>query len=544
MSKGKSKTALGLLAGFGVLAIGGLALAAGGSSKKKTTAPDVVDKTDSDAAAVQIISQLNQALYTETDPAKLLSLATQAELQANSGAYSQAMSAKILDAVGVLRQRAATLQSGNHVATVTHDVNVVTVPTGGQQTQQSQPTQTQQQQSDAAALQILTQMNTALYTETDPAKLVSLAQQAQLQANSGAYSPAMSDKITQAAKALVARADQIRGAVVQQATAQGQNASAVAAQQAANEAATHQAAADAAAAQQAASAAAAQKSAADAAAAQQAARQAAADAIAHQQAQDQAAAAQKAQEAAAAQQAAQQAAADAAAHQAAADQAAAQKAAADAAAAQKAQEAAQHAAQQPSTEPVAADTLLVAQILLNDEGTTHWKRIVPELKPWQQKRNLTADGEFGTGSALAMAKEIGTIPIIRYWPKGSYPGGKWLTDYRNALNAIAATAPDPRAGQLRYSAMREKGQGWGTSLGTTSVHSDPNADALTLLNEVSQAYAKSTDPSMLESMATQLDFQADSGALSADMTNKMRQASSLLQGRIADLNAGRTSANA
>ncbi len=61
-----------------------------------------------------------------------------------------------------------------------------------------------------------------------------------------------------------------------------------------------------------------------------------------------------------------------------------------------------------------------------------------------------------------MAQEIGTIPIIRGWPKGSAPGDGKLEAYRSALMQIASQRPEPFASQLRASAARELGQGYGT----------------------------------------------------------------------------------
>ncbi len=110
-----------------------------------------------------------------------------------------------------------------------------------------------------------------------------------------------------------------------------------------------------------------------------------------------------------------------------------------------------------------ADTLRLVTSMLGQEANPHW-RIIPnsELKVWQASRGRAVDGAFGTGDALALAKEIGTIPIIRAWPKGSFPGDGKLDNYRASLQQIANSAPEPRASQLRASAARETGQGYGT----------------------------------------------------------------------------------
>jgi len=118
-------------------------------------------------------------------------------------------------------------------------------------------------------------------------------------------------------------------------------------------------------------------------------------------------------------------------------------------------------AELPGSAP--ADTLAAVTSLLQQEANPHW-RVVPNaaLVAWQKARGLTADGNLGTGTALALAKEIGTIPIIRGWPKGSFPGDGKLDNYRASLQQIANSAPEPRASQLRASAARETGQGYGT----------------------------------------------------------------------------------
>jgi hypothetical protein len=131
-------------------------------------------------------------------------------------------------------------------------------------------------------------------------------------------------------------------------------------------------------------------------------------------------------------------------------------------------------------QPVAtapADTVAVVKQMLGEEGNgTNWRKVSPLLKVWQSSRGLTADGEFGTGSALKMADEIGTLPIIRDWPRGSTLQGHWLSDYQAALLAKANAAPEPRATHLRAAAQREQGQGFGTPPKPilTQISFDPN----------------------------------------------------------------------
>lgn len=110
-----------------------------------------------------------------------------------------------------------------------------------------------------------------------------------------------------------------------------------------------------------------------------------------------------------------------------------------------------------------ADTIAAVTAMLAQEAGPKWRKMPePTLLTWQKNRGRTQDGKFGTGDALVMAKEIGTLPIIRAWPKASFPEGKWLPEYRAALRELAATAAEPRKSQLLAAAEREQGQGWGT----------------------------------------------------------------------------------
>lgn len=116
-------------------------------------------------------------------------------------------------------------------------------------------------------------------------------------------------------------------------------------------------------------------------------------------------------------------------------------------------------AEEPVTVP--QDTATMVQRLLSQEAGPNWKTRDPVVKAWQASRGLVADGEFGVKSALRTADEIGVIPLIRFWPKGSYPEGKWITDYQAALITKANASPEPKRSQLLASADREKGQGFG-----------------------------------------------------------------------------------
>lgn len=116
-----------------------------------------------------------------------------------------------------------------------------------------------------------------------------------------------------------------------------------------------------------------------------------------------------------------------------------------------------------ATTSAPADTIATVTAMLAQEASPSWRKMPePTLVTWQKNRGLGSDGKFGTGSALAMAKEIGTLPIIRAWPSGSYKEGAWLGNYQSSLRTLAASAPEPRKSQLMAAAEREQGQGWGT----------------------------------------------------------------------------------
>lgn len=110
---------------------------------------------------------------------------------------------------------------------------------------------------------------------------------------------------------------------------------------------------------------------------------------------------------------------------------------------------------------VPADTATLVKALLADEATPNWKRKSPAVQAWQQSRGLKQDGEFGPKSAITVAQEIGIVPIVRYWPTGAQQA-KAVRDYKAALLTLASSAPEPRASQLRVSAAREQGQGFGS----------------------------------------------------------------------------------
>ena len=127
------------------------------------------------------------------------------------------------------------------------------------------------------------------------------------------------------------------------------------------------------------------------------------------------------------------------------------------------QAAPQSQAEAPST--VSRDTALMVNALLTAEARRGWNIVDPAVEAWQKSRGLVVDGKFGPKSALAVAEEFGTVPIIRFWPKNSQKAPA-LQAYRAALIEIANHTTDAtRAAQLRVTAQREQAQSFGQKAG-------------------------------------------------------------------------------
>jgi hypothetical protein len=119
----------------------------------------------------------------------------------------------------------------------------------------------------------------------------------------------------------------------------------------------------------------------------------------------------------------------------------------------------------PGATSVSKDTALMVNALLTAEASPNWNVVDPAVEAWQRSRGLKVDGMFGPKSALAVAEEFGTVPIIRFWPKGSQKAAA-LQAYRAALIEIATHATDQtRAAQLRNTAKREQAQAFGAKPG-------------------------------------------------------------------------------
>jgi len=119
----------------------------------------------------------------------------------------------------------------------------------------------------------------------------------------------------------------------------------------------------------------------------------------------------------------------------------------------------------PGATNVSADTAVMVDTLLKREASKGWNAADPTVQAWQKKRGLKTDGLFGPKTALTVAEEFGTVPIIRVWPAGSQKA-KALQDYRAALIELANSTTDAtHAQQLRVSAQREQAQGFGPKRG-------------------------------------------------------------------------------
>ena len=122
------------------------------------------------------------------------------------------------------------------------------------------------------------------------------------------------------------------------------------------------------------------------------------------------------------------------------------------------------AAEETSEEMDPKGTVFLARILLAREGSSGWKEALQsEVKAWQSRVGLTADGKFGPGSAERMAREVGVLPLVRFWPLGEWRREVAVDNYRARIERVAQSVEaenSAHAAALRASARRETGQGW------------------------------------------------------------------------------------
>lgn len=111
-------------------------------------------------------------------------------------------------------------------------------------------------------------------------------------------------------------------------------------------------------------------------------------------------------------------------------------------------------------------TIALARMLLDEQMRPNWKYVSQAVKDWQSRKGLKADGKFGVGSALVMAKDVAVLPWIRYFGSGIGDGSKKaaVNDYRGRLKAyalsVAKAGNKAHAAALMASADAEEGLGW------------------------------------------------------------------------------------
>ncbi len=148
------------------------------------------------------------------------------------------------------------------------------------------------------------------------------------------------------------------------------------------------------------------------------------------------------------------------------------------------------ALQKQETAPIADPngTILLAQKMLDAERKNGWKTaLASDIKAWQARVGLTADGKFGPGSAKKMAEEVGALPLVRYWPASAQKNTA-VPAYKNDLTAIQERLTNQgliaHSGVLGLAAEREKGQAFGTTTGAAQKDVDDYANNVAMLLKV------------------------------------------------------------
>jgi hypothetical protein len=112
-------------------------------------------------------------------------------------------------------------------------------------------------------------------------------------------------------------------------------------------------------------------------------------------------------------------------------------------------------------------TIALAKSMINAESLAGWKTALSnDIKAWQARMGLTADGKFGPKSALKMAEEVGILPLVRYYASTGGTKAQQVTAYRTSVGTVASNvyATNPAHSiSLRSSQNYEQGQGYVTS---------------------------------------------------------------------------------
>jgi hypothetical protein len=98
------------------------------------------------------------------------------------------------------------------------------------------------------------------------------------------------------------------------------------------------------------------------------------------------------------------------------------------------------------------------------------------IRDFQAKTALKVDGKYGPKSAAMLGRYVGDVPIVFYWPTGSQPSVE-VPKYRSNLHTLALEAvqvnDNERGKLLEFSAAREKGQGYGSTVKVPVTTRDP-----------------------------------------------------------------------
>lgn len=83
-------------------------------------------------------------------------------------------------------------------------------------------------------------------------------------------------------------------------------------------------------------------------------------------------------------------------------------------------------------------TVGLARVMLARESAPGWKDDLQEdVKEWQRTVGLVADGKFGVNSVTRMAREVGILPLVRFWSLGQHWNKETaIADYRKRINGV------------------------------------------------------------------------------------------------------------